>query len=407
MSNSGSRAIIIGGSMGGLFTGLLLRKAGWSVEIYERVGAALSGRGAGIVTHSGLCAVLEASGLDPTKDLGVAVWGRKTYDRSGQTIATYDCPQIVTAWDRVFRMLRDAFPDENYHSCKELIKVDLSTEKVVAHFADGTRTEAEMLVGADGFRSTVRSQVLPEVQPSYAGYVAWRGLVDERALSETTRKDIFDCLAFCLPPGEQMLGYPVAGPNNDLRVGHQRYNFVWYRPVTDEKLENLLTDENGHAHLLSIAPTLLRKDVVNDLRAAVTRLLPPQLQEVVNLSPQPFLQPIYDVETSHMAIGRVVILGDAAFLGRPHVAAGVTKAAEDAMALATSMKDSSKVSESLRSFEELRMPVNRRIVQRGRDLGIYLQAQLSTEADRRKAEKHSTPEAVMAEVAILDFLQSQ
>ena len=405
MSNSGSRAIVIGGSIGGLFAGILLRKSGWTVEIYERVSAALSGRGAGIVTHAELCAVLEAAGLDPKNDLGVAVQGRKTFDRSGHVIGTYQCPQIVTAWDRVFRMLLEAFPESNYHSGKELLRIEFPGEEVVAHFADGTCAEGEMLVGADGFRSTVRSQILPEVQPSYAGYVAWRGLVDEQALSERARKDLFDCLAFCLPPGEQMLGYPVAGPNNDLRVGHRRYNFVWYRPVSSEQLKDLLTDENGHTHSLSIAPALLRKDVIKDLRDAVRKLLAPQLQEAVNLNPQPLLQPIYDVETRHMAFGRVAILGDAAFIGRPHVAAGVTKAAEDAMALATALESGNDVPKALRIFEQSRMPVNRRIVERGRDLGVYLQPQLSTEEEYRKAEKHSTPASVMAEIAILDFLR--
>ena len=273
MSKSGYRAIVIGGSMGGLFAGILLKKSGWAVEIFERVGAALSGRGAGIVTHAELCAVLEAAGLDPKKDLGVAVEGRKTFDRSGRIIGTYDCPQIVTAWDRVFRMLRDAFPDAHYHSGKELTRMELPGEKIVAHFSDGSCAEADVLVGADGFRSTVRGQIFPEVQPSYAGYVAWRGLVDEQALSQSVRKQLFDCLAFSLPPGEQMLGYPVAGPNNDLRVGHRRYNFVWYRPVSAEKLKNLLTDESGHTHFLSIPPALLRKDVVDDLHEAGKKII--------------------------------------------------------------------------------------------------------------------------------------
>jgi 2-polyprenyl-6-methoxyphenol hydroxylase-like FAD-dependent oxidoreductase len=390
--------------MGGLFAGILLRKSGWEVEVFERVNAELSGRGAGIVTHAELYAVLEATGVD-TKDLGVHVQGRKTLDRSGRVIATYDCPQVVTSWDRVFRVLRDAFPARHYHSGKELTSIELLGERAVAHFADGSRAEGQALVGADGFRSTVRGQILPEVQPCYAGYVAWRGLVDEEALSEATRKDLFDCLAFCLPPGEQMLGYPVAGPHNDLRVGHRRYNFVWYRPATDEKLEDLLTDDSGHAHSLSIPPTLLRGNVVDDLRDAARRLLAPQLQEAVNLVAQPFLQPIYDVESSRMAVGRVAILGDAAFVGRPHVAAGVTKAAEDAMALATALKSSDSVPEGLRLFEQLRMPVDRLIVERGRDLGVYLQPRLRTGDELRKAEQHQTPEAVMAEIAILDFLR--
>jgi 2-polyprenyl-6-methoxyphenol hydroxylase-like FAD-dependent oxidoreductase len=405
VSNSTSRALIIGGSMGGLFAALLLRKAGWDAEVFERVNAELSGRGAGIVTHAELCSVLKAAGFDPTKDLGVDVEGRKAFDRLGRVIATYACRQVVTSWDRVFRMLREAFPAEHYHLGKELKSFEPRAKTVVAHFTDGTRAEGEILVGADGFRSTVRAQLIPEVKPTYAGYVAWRGLVNEQALSAPSREDLFDCLAFCLPPGEQMLGYPVAGTENDLRAGHRRYNFVWYRPANDAQLEYLLTDEGGHMHPLSIPPTLVRRGVIEDLRNAARALLAPQLREAVNLTLQPFLQPIYDVETSRMAVGRIAILGDAAFLGRPHVAAGVTKAAEDARALATALGCSDDVPEALLSFERSRVNVDRRIVDRGRDLGLYLQPELRTEAERRKAEKHKTPEAVMAEIAVLDFLR--
>lgn len=391
--------------MGGLFAALLLRRAGWTPDVFERANVELSGRGAGIVTHAELCAVLEGAGLDPTKDLGVSVQGRKTLDRSGRVIATYDCKQVVTSWDRVFRMLRDSFPAEHYHLGKELTRVESRTDSVVATFADGTRIQGGLLIGADGFRSTVRGQILPEVQPRYAGYVAWRGLVDEAALSRDVRRDLFDCLAFCLPPNEQMLGYPVAGPENDLREGHRRYNFVWYRPTNDQQLESLLTDDTGRTHPVSIPPTLVRQDVVNVLRDAARSLLAPQLQEVIDLTPQPFLQPIYDVETSRMAVGRIAILGDAAFVGRPHVAAGVTKAAEDAMALANALHQGADVPTALLSFERARMRTNRLIVERGRDLGVYLQPELRDEEQLRRAAQHQTPQAVMSEIAILDFLR--
>ena len=100
----------------------------------------------------------------------------------------------------------------------------------------------------------------------------------------------------------------------------------------------MLTDASGRTHALGIPPPLVRAEVIAALREASRALLAPQLDEVVRLTPQPFLQPIYDVETPRMAVGRVAILGDAAFLARPHVAAGVTKAAEDAMALADALR---------------------------------------------------------------------
>jgi 2-polyprenyl-6-methoxyphenol hydroxylase-like FAD-dependent oxidoreductase len=392
--------------MSGLFAAILLTRAGWHAEVYERADRELSGRGAGIVTHAAMRAVLQAAGCDPTHDLGIAVAGRKTLDRSGQIIGRQACPQTLTSWDRVFRMLRGEFPADRYHLGKELRRIGQSAAGAVAHFADGSRVEADLIVGADGFRSAARAQILPHIKPLYAGYVAWRGLVPESALSPTTHADLFDALVFCLPPGEQCLSYPVAGPDNDLRGGHRRCNFIWYRPADElTELARMLTDPAGHVHALGIPPPLVAPAIIAELRAAARALLPPQLEEVVRLTARPFLQPIYDVESSRMAVGRVALVGDAAFLARPHVAAGVTKAAEDAMALAAALQSNEAVDLALARFEAARIGINQQIMQRGRDLGSYLQLRLASAEEARKAALHGTPEAVMAEIAVLDFLR--
>jgi 2-polyprenyl-6-methoxyphenol hydroxylase-like FAD-dependent oxidoreductase len=408
LPESGERhALVIGGSMSGLFTAILLGRAGWRAEIYERADAELTGRGAGIVTHAEMRAVLRAAGCDPTRDLGIEVAGRKTLDQAGRVIGRHGCPQTLTSWDRVFRMLRERFPADRYHLGKELRRIEQSADHVVAHFADGTQVAAALVVGADGFRSTVRAQVLPEITPVYAGYVAWRGLVPEGALSGATHADLFDALVFSLPPGEQCLSYPVAGPDNDLRPGHRRCNFVWYRPApAPTELRRMLTDAAGHLHALGIPPPLVRAEVIAELRAAAQALLPPQLDEVIRLTERPFLQPIYDVETTRMAVGRVALLGDAAFLARPHVAAGVTKAAADAMALATALQSTQAVDLALARFDAVRIGINRQLIQRGRDLGSYLQPHLTSADERCKAERHATPQAVMSEIAVLDFLHT-
>ncbi len=94
-----------------------------------------------------------------------------------------------------------------------------SGDGVVAHFSDGSTVEADVLIGADGLRSTVRQQCAPDVAPLYAGYVAWRALLAESAIPPEIHRELFMDMTFCLPPGEQCLGYPVAGPDNDLRPG--------------------------------------------------------------------------------------------------------------------------------------------------------------------------------------------
>jgi 2-polyprenyl-6-methoxyphenol hydroxylase-like FAD-dependent oxidoreductase len=396
------RALVIGGSMSGLFAAILLRRAGCKVEIFERAETELTGRGAGIVTHAAMRSVLASAGCDPAHDLGVEVTMRRTLDRAGGCVGEFTCPQTLTSWDRVFRMLREQFPADAYRLGKELTRLAQDGKCVTAHFADGSHVEGDLLVGADGFRSTVRAQILPDVPTVYAGYVGWRGLVDEAVLSRATHAAIFDAMVFGLPPSEQFISYPIAGRDNDLRPGHRRCNFVWYRPAPERELSRLLTDAVGRTHALGIPPPLVHATVIAELRAAAKEQLAPALAEVVLLTPQPFLQPIYDVETPQMTMGRVALIGDAAFLVRPHVAAGVTKAAEDATALADALAAHDDVALALAAFEHTRIPANRRIMTRGRQLGGYLRADASP-AERIAAERHHSPEAVMREIAVLDF----
>ncbi|MFZ0425532.1 MAG: FAD binding domain-containing protein [Xanthobacteraceae bacterium] len=396
------RAVIIGGSMSGLLAGITLSRRGWAVDIFERVEKELAGRGAGIVAQAELIGRLNALGLD-TRDLGVAMSTRKILDAAGRTTATLECPQVLTAWERVYRVLRDAFPAAHYHRGCGLKGFAQNGLEVLAHFSDGSSIAAEVLIGADGLRSTVRQQCLPDTVPLYAGYVAWRALLPENAIPPEIHRELFMLMTFCLPPGEQCLGYPVTGPDNELRAGQRRYNVVWYRPADEAtELPGLLTDKNGVVHSVSIPPPLIRAEPIAAMRAAAERLLAPQFRAIVALIDEPILQPIYDIESPRLAFGRVAIIGDAAFVARPHVAAGVSKAADDATALAAAL-DGDDVEVALRRFEAERLPDNRKIIERARHLGAYLQATQTAE-ERARSARHSIPEAVLAETAVLDFL---
>src|SRR5690349_5258302 len=165
--------------MSGLLAALALRRRGVDVSVYERVGEALAGRGAGIVAQPELKAVLRTLGLNADSDLGIEVDRRVMYARDGRKTHTLDYTQTMTAWDRVFHLLKAALPEANYHGAKELRGIAQDAHGVTAHFADGTSAQGDLLIGADGIRSTVRQQYQPASVPLYAGYTAWRGLVAE------------------------------------------------------------------------------------------------------------------------------------------------------------------------------------------------------------------------------------
>ncbi len=395
-------AIVIGGSIGGLVAGLMLRNIGWHVTICERTGHKLSGRGAGIVTHPELWRVLSRIGA--IREEGVKVTERVTYGADGNVIGRIPYPQVTTSWDRLFAMLQDAWGNKDYLLGKELCGLTQNANAVTAAFSDGSAIGADLLVAADGFRSTVRAHCAADEQPLYAGYVGWRGMVDEADIPPAAHAELFDVFGFGLPPGEQFIGYPVTGDGHDLRPGHRRYNYVWYRPAdAAHALPDLLTDAGGHTHTMSIPPPLIRPSHIAAMRADADRLLAPHFAAIVRATRAPFLQPIYDFESSHLRYGRVVLVGDAAFVARPHVGAGVTKAAEDAWTLSQCLADTADVPSALRQYEALRLPAGRKIIKRARHLGAYMQAHLATDEERAAALRHHSPQAVMTETASMDF----
>ena len=400
---NGKRALIVGGSMSGLFAGLMLRQRGFDVDIHERVAGELSGRGAGIVAQPTVIAAMQNLGIDAS-GLGVEATTRQVLDIDGNVICTFECPQILTAWERLYRILRDAFPPEHYHRGKGVRAFEQSPRSVTVHFSDGSRAEVDVLIGADGIRSSVRQQLLPNLGPLYAGYVAWRSLIAEQVVPPDIHRAVFGRMTFCLPPGEQFLSYPVAGPDNDLRPSHRRMNVIWYRPADEAtELQRLLTVEGGTVHSISIPPPLIRRAAIEEMRAAGMRLVAPQFREILKLMDEPILQPIYDLETPQMAFGRVAIIGDAAFVARPHVGAGVAKAADDATALVAALM-SDDVEPALRAFEAKRLPVGRRVIEYARHLGAYLQA-TRTQEEQARAGQHSNAESVISETALMDFLE--
>ena len=394
------RALIIGGSLGGLFAANLLRSIGWHVEVFERVADDLATRGAGIGTHDELFAVMRWLGVAIDSSIGVEVHERICLDSDGSVLHKVALSQMMTAWARIYRPLKDMLPASQYHFGKNLERIEEDANGVTAVFSDGTTSRGDLLIAADGIRSAVRAQILPQAEPRYAGYIAWRGVVDESAVSPATHAAIFERYAFGLPVGEMMLAYPVPGRDNDVRPGHRGYNFVWYRPVDfNTKLPRLATDASGHCHGVSIPPPLIMPEVVAEMRAEAKALLAPQIYEIVERTPQPFFQAIFDLESPRMAIGRVALLGDAAFVARPHVGMGVTKAALDAQCLAQSIAAvPGDLPAALARYDAERRLFGTRVVARSRRLGAYIEAQLKPPELRTAEECDQRPEVVLREI---------
>ena len=399
------RAIIIGGSMSGLFSAAFLRQIGWDVDVYERSKVELVGRGAGITGHPELFEALEKSGAG-TKDLGVEVPKRIAINREGRVTDERPLRQILTSWDRLQQILRGTIDPAHYHLGSAFESVDQDENGVRVQFADGSVEHADILIGGDGIRSSVRGQMAPEVQPIYSGYYIWRGAPNESDLSPQTLKEIYPYFTFFLPPRQEIITYPIAGFDNDLRPGHRRFNFIWYRVADADQLRDMCVDENGVQHEYSVPPPLIRKDLIADLHKDARETLPPALLDSMMAIQQPFITPIYDFTAPAIVYGRVAMVGDAAANARPHMGFGMAKAGGDAQALAKALSSHDDIDSALKAYNAERHPLGNTIVMHGRKLGTHMGVDLKTEEDRRMHELLQDDGAMMDWIAVPHFLDA-
>lgn len=392
-------AIVVGGSLGGLTAANLLRNSGWDVKVYEKASDGLDSRGAGLVTYPELFDILGKAGVSLRDEgLGINVERRVAWDKQGKIIDQLNYPQIVTSWNKLFRVLRDAFPDDSYFSGHAAVDFSADGMKAKVLFDNGLAESCDLIVAADGYKSLFRTRLFPHVQRNYAGYVAWRGMVPESAMVGRLRP-LFDDFNFAIFKGGQIVAYPVAGEDNSLEPGRRRFNFVWYRPATQQELTNISTDASGRVWDDGIPPPLIRAEVIERIKAAAHQELPEQLAEVVQIAPNVFFQPISDLSTDAMVSTNIALVGDAAFMARPHCGMGVTKAAQDAYQLVTSISQHESMSAALSDYERRRVAFGKRVVQKAQWLGAYMQATKVTDEEFAMARYYAEPRNVLADTA--------
>lgn len=371
MNKTAKHAIVIGGSLGGLFTGVLLQSIGWEVHIYERSSHSLDSRGGGIVLQPEILEAFERSGVGYKAPFGVVAHERFYLKQDGTIATNMPMRQTLTSWNLLYGSMRRHFPAERYHQGKTLTEVTQNNESVTAIFADGTSDTGDLLVGADGANSTVRKLLLPNYEPHYAGYVAYRGLVDERELDAETAAMLSERFVFYQFPNSHILQYLIPGENESLVPGERRFNWVWYVNYDETtELTPILTDKNGKHRDYSIPPGMMAPEAEEQMRLYSNQVLSPPFQKLIAATKEPFVQAILDLTVPQMAFNRIALIGDAAFIPRPHTAAGVSKAAANAMALTDALVNQNHdVKEALNEWEPDQLKLGMYLRKAGQALG--------------------------------------
>ena len=364
------RAAVVGGSLGGLYSALLLRDLGIDVDIYERSPVELAQRGAGIgFLPESQRYLVERAGV-ALDDISIATTHIRYLHRNAEMLFEAPHAYRFSSWNTVYRHLLGRFPAERYHLAHEMTGWQTAGKNVAVSFATQAPKQANLVVMADGVGSLARSRLLPDVRSAYAGYVAWRGMVPEAQLDASVR-DVFDnAITYFVYANSHILVYPIPGLDGSVKRGDRLLNFVWYRNyLAGSDLENLLTDNAGARREISLPPGAAAAHHVAELRAVAQARLPAPMAQLVCAAEQPFLQVVYDIEVSQMAFGQICLVGDAAFVARPHAAAGTAKAASDAWALADAMQQHRDVTAALNAWQPGQLAVGKQLLDRTRAIG--------------------------------------
>jgi 2-polyprenyl-6-methoxyphenol hydroxylase-like FAD-dependent oxidoreductase len=330
----GSKVAVVGGSIAGCAAAIALNRAGCDVQLFERSRSELEDRGSGIAIPIALRDELVAAGYMPSDYPGLQggdrLWLLHDGSPMGRSIWHQPAAGFANNWGVLWQSLRAGVDDERCHEGVTVEALEEGSDGVVVRLDAGVTERFDILVGADGYRSSVRARLHPGSKPDYAGYILWRGNYPEIRVPDRTAIDRADeigasLLTVCFNGGHGVF-YMI--PNFDHRTdpGHRRVNWAIYTAPPD----GLDFSEPS-----SIPPGSVTAELYVHLDRVLSTSFSPAMEALVRLSPieEVSLQPIYDERVDRYTGLRTLLIGDAGTVTRPHTGSGATKALQDALAL--------------------------------------------------------------------------
>ena len=367
------RFIIVGAGIGGLATALALRQQNHDVQVVEAA-AELREIGAGVVLGANAMQALDQLGVhDAVKSAGFPIIRVSLLDRHGRLLNDVDTLPFTRriGYDNLAihradlqRVLLENLPPGVVQLGKALERFEQEGNKITAYFTDGSQLEGQALIGADGIRSRVRRQLLPDSQPRYAGYTCWRGVIEAQALG--------------LPAGRSTETWGGTGRFGVVPLGNGQV--YWFACI------NSAQAQNPHYRAFRLAD--LQRHFA-DYHSPIPELLALTTDEQVIWGDIIDLKPLH-----HFHFGRVLLLGDAAHATTPNMGQGAGQAVEDAAALASCLVQAPSIEAAFQAFDQQRRPRTTRIVNQSWQLGKIAQIEQPWLVSLRNAVMRRVPASI-------------
>lgn len=326
MSIRQPRIVIVGGSLAGLTLALACAGRGVPVRVVERAPERAQG---GDSLSVSLAAIAATTGRDPR-------------DHPSLPVVPAYRDRHLTTWPALYGWLRDRANETSGITVEEgrsVTSVTYVGADAELEFADGTGLAADVVIGADGYHSVVRKAVMPEAPLArYAGYLVWRGLIDEEVLTRPVQWPADGGLWIEIVQGYRLVAAVLPGRDGSMELGRRQITFAWFDVHHDELLRRTgrLT-QDGY-----LVGTLGRDTIGADVRAELAALVPQLWPEgwaeavAIGLQSAGVLSgaPIAEYLPSRLAQGQLALVGDAAHVVSPMTGSGFATGVDDAAVLA-------------------------------------------------------------------------
>lgn len=365
--------IIAGAGIGGLATALALRQQSHEVQIMEAA-TELREIGAGVVLGANAMQALDRLGVhDAVRAAGFPITRISLLDRHGRILNDIDTTPFTRriGYENLAihradlqRILLANLPPSVVQLGKSLERFEEKDNQVATYFTDGSTLESQALIGADGIRSRVRQQLLPDTQLRYAGYTCWRGVIDAQKLK--------------LPAGRSTETWGGNGRFGVVPLGNGQV--YWFACI------NSAQPQNPHYRAFRLAD--LQRHFAN-YHSPIPELLTLTTDEqviwgdIIDLKPLP-----------RFNFGRVLLLGDAAHATTPNMGQGAGQAVEDAAVLASCLAQANGIESAFQAFDYQRRPRTTRIVNQSWQLGKVAQLEQPWLVSLRNAVMRRVPASV-------------
>lgn len=371
------KVIVMGGSLGGLYTAICLKQLGYQISIFERSSTSLIGKGAGIVLNPHIMSYLRKKDPHLLERISIPSCHFNYIQHPPAPDIRISVSHSLTSYTSLYTTLLHIFGSTSYHLNRHITHIEQSQNAVTLRTADGETHSCDLLVCADGAGSDARNFLQNKGAPKYAGYIAWRGVVKANLLTPDIRQNFDKSPSYHLQSDSHALSYPI--PMDEIVDGKSitttYVNWLWYRNVSEGPLlTSLMTDTHDALRSRSVPAGFVQERHIKKMKLDANSLAQ-SFCKLIHLTDNPFIQPIWDIDTDKMAYGRVCVLGDAAFTFRPHIVCGTEKAMDDSLHLkACLLKSEGDIIGALLEWEKRQIRLGRDILKRGVELGQLLQS---------------------------------